>query len=125
MAVAAKLLYEAGGLIIASDIPLPKLDRSAGVKVGGPDIEITLAPFLKNGADPASRALPGDVRSITLRIPDAGVFRMLKGTRIAVSPYAGADEELVENVVLGPCLDMLLFQRGAAKEAAVCGEAGM
>ncbi len=105
-----KLQYFAFGLSIESDIPLPELTPSLESNRLC-DVQIRMDRFLKNGFDAQPYDFLADGSTITVKLPDAGVFRIQDGNRIIVSPYSGADEDLIRLYVLGTCFGIILLQR--------------
>lgn len=105
-----KLQYKAFGLSVLSDMVLPEL--SACEESGtASDVTIKVDSFLKNGFDAKPYDFIADDHSVTVKMPDAGVFRVQDGDKIIVSPYAGADEDLIRLYVLGTCFGIVLLQR--------------
>ncbi|MGR7944872.1 MULTISPECIES: hypothetical protein [unclassified Paenibacillus] len=103
--------YRVNGFIIASELPLPVSLRAA-MGSDEPDIFIAIDPFLKNGVDTGSFSMEPEPQQTTICLPEAGVLRIVRGSRIVVSPYAGADEERLQNYILYYGMDEILRQRG-------------
>src|SRR5690606_14462984 len=98
--------YKAFGYQLSSDIPLPELIRIDG-DGSEVDIDISIDPFLKNGFEAAPFQFIFGHESVTVRISDVGVFRMVRGEKMIISPFAGADEDLIRMYILGTCFGVL------------------
>ncbi|MHA7964366.1 HPr kinase/phosphorylase [Paenibacillus sp. CAU 1782] len=104
-------LYRAFGLTIHSELRLPEL-MPADEPESAMDVHIKLDPFLKSGFDGEAYDFVADTGNITVKMPDAGVFRVQDGHTIIISPYAFADEGLIRLYTLGTCCGILMLQRG-------------
>ncbi|RJE91141.1 aldolase [Paenibacillus sp. 1011MAR3C5] len=106
-----KLQYRAFGLSVHSDMVLPELSElDSGSSFA--DVVVKVDSFLKNGFDAKPYHFVAEDHTVTVKMPDAGVFRVQDGDKIIVSPYAGADEDLIRLYVLGTCFGIVLLQRG-------------
>lgn len=112
MKTAIQAAYEAFGLTIRSDIPLPELPVRSEGEEGSFDISITIDQRLKEGFSASFFNFVVEGRTVTVKIPDVGVFRIRNGEHIAVSPFPNTDEDLIRLYVLGSCFGALLLQRG-------------
>ncbi|WP_240644108.1 aldolase [Paenibacillus paeoniae] len=106
-----KLQYKAFGFSVHSDMLLPELS-AAESDTAKADITVKVNSFLKNGFDAEPYDFIAEDGMVSVKMPDAGVFRVQDGDKIIVSPYAGADEDLIRLYVLGTCFGILLLQRG-------------
>ncbi|CAM4113895.1 aldolase [Paenibacillus alkaliterrae] len=111
MKTETKVVYKAFGLTIISDIPFPELPR-VNEDVEHVDIVVKMDTFLKSGFHAKPFEFVADDFRLTVQIPDVGVFRIQKGKEIVISPFAGADEDLIRLYLLGSCFGALLLQRG-------------
>ncbi|RYL92704.1 aldolase [Sporolactobacillus sp. THM7-4] len=103
--------YQAFGLTIRSEIPLPEL-RSAEKK-GVPDVTIRYGDLSREWADhsiPGSH-FAGSSHFMIFRIKNAGIFRVEDGKTVIVSPFADADHGAIRLYLLGSCLGAILLQR--------------
>ncbi|MEB3100764.1 HPr kinase/phosphorylase [Ferviditalea candida] len=105
-----KLMYEAFGFRISSDIPLPELSPSVNQEDNPVDIEVVIdntpKPF---DQPPYEFVVEKDV--IMVEMPDTAIFSILEGKRIVCTPRSGADEALIRLYILGTCMGSLLLQR--------------
>lgn len=106
-----KLQYKAFGLSVHSDMVLPELSVNESDSLMA-DVLVKVDAFLKNGFDARPYDFIAEDNMVTVKMPDAGVFRVQDGDKIIVSPYAGADEDLIRLYVLGTCFGIVLLQRG-------------
>ena len=102
--------YRAFGMSILSEISLPELVQ-ANIDPAHADFEIIVDPFLKQGfhMDTSRIAVEGD--TVTMMLPDAGVFRMIGGTKLIVSPFSWTDEDIIRLYILGTCMGIVMLQR--------------
>jgi len=108
--VGIKEIYSAFGLTINSDIPFPELLKASDEQVTI-DVEIVVDPFLKQGFNANTQSIFVEDGVVTLQTQDAGVFRMINGSKIIVSPYSWTDEDIIRLYILGTCMGILLLQR--------------
>ncbi|WP_147381799.1 hypothetical protein [Paenibacillus nanensis] len=103
------------GLSIYSEVPLPA--RLQAVPFNNyADIVIVMDPFLKNGMDPGKFYSSWSPSIATLCVPDTGVLRMMGGVRMIVSPFAGADEDRLQQLILKDGMNAIVEQRGFSVE---------
>ncbi|MCR2802529.1 hypothetical protein [Paenibacillus soyae] len=103
--------YSVKGLSLTSEVPMPSALRSERC-AGKPDVTIRIDPFLKNGLDAGRFVSDWSPSIATVCIPEVGVLRILNGERVVVSPFAGADEERLQQCILYYGMNALFEQRG-------------
>lgn len=103
------------GLSIYSEVPLPARLRTVPFN-NYADIVIVMDPFLKNGMDPGKYLSSWSSSIATLCVPDTGVLRMMGGARMIVSPFAGADEDRLQQLILNDGMNAIVKQRGFSVE---------
>ncbi|WP_219837799.1 aldolase [Paenibacillus sp. R14(2021)] len=108
-------VYQAFGLRISSEIPLPELPLSAG----GEDragADVVIATRVTDRLGDELEAVGSNFARIGNRflflIPETAFYCIEDGQRITVSPLAGADPEKVRVYLLGTCMGALLMLRG-------------
>jgi hypothetical protein len=127
-------VYRAFGLTFHSELRLPELMPADGAGET-PDVWIKLDPFLKSGFDGEAYDFVAESGHVTVKMPDAGVFRVQDGHTIIISPYTFADEGLIKLYTLGTCCGILMLQRGiyplhgsavaiGGKAVAIVGQSG-
>ena len=105
-------MYEAFGLRIVSDFPLPELP----IRCGGAYADLRIrrreleGEWREKAPDPG-RLVLSDGDAVWFRVPDTAVFRVSYGDEIVVSPLPGMDEDKARLYVLGTCMAILLLQR--------------
>lgn len=103
--------YSAFGLIIASELELPRLIPAQGPDA---DVHIRIDRIDKNGLEAPRLIKPfcqmAD-NSLWLQIPGIARFLVVNGTRISVEPEADADPQSVRLYLLGSCIGALMHQR--------------
>ncbi|WP_219837794.1 aldolase [Paenibacillus sp. R14(2021)] len=109
---ASRTVYKAFGLTIASEIVMPELLRESE-QTGEADVYIELEDLShawneRSGSDDHYAFGDGE---FMLNIEGAGIYRVRGGSRISVSPAAGAEATTVRLYLLGTCMGALLFQR--------------
>ena len=105
---AARDVYSAFALTIASEISLPELPPAGAA----PDVEVHIGEIPdipRSGAAFSIRVQSSDVRGW---IPGVGAFSVSGGNRIVVAPLDGADERALRLTIVGPLLGVILSQRG-------------
>lgn len=99
------------GLVLDSELPLPELGPAPAAAA---DVTIRVGPVATPG--PAAVRLPlgmwVDGEATGVDVPEVGRFLAVRGSSIAVQPYAGADPAAVRLFLLGTALGALLVQRG-------------
>lgn len=105
--------YQAFGLTIGSEIPLPEL-MPTNIRDSLPDVEIKFADLSEawNEGVSAKTYFSVDGDDIRFAVPGTVLYRIRGGGEIAVHPLEGADERVVRLYLLGSCMGALLLQRG-------------
>ncbi|MDF2911583.1 MAG: hypothetical protein K0Q56_2464 [Sporolactobacillus laevolacticus] len=108
----SKLMYQAFGLTISSDILFPEL-CSVTLPEQTPDVSIKFGDLQTVWAD---QATPNDhfvanADYVLFKIASTALFRIQDGEKIVISPFKGADEGAIRLFVLGSCLGVILLQR--------------
>lgn len=107
--------YTIYGLSVASEIALPELTRLSGAAVSGDDeVMISLASIPPELWADSSEKNGFVVRAdgIYFDIPGVARFAIRDGSKIAIEPYPGANEEKIRMYILGSAMGALLHQRG-------------
>jgi hypothetical protein len=104
-------VYEAFGLTISSDFPLPELIQKSDGKEDI-DVLIKVNNNLKNSYNGKLFDFVIENQIVTVQIPEVGVFQVKDGRKIIVSPYEKANEDIIRLYILGSCFGALLLQRG-------------
>ncbi|WPP40624.1 aldolase [Paenibacillus hunanensis] len=106
-------VYEAFGLAIQSEIPLPELPpvSHAGKNV---DVTVRLASLSRWDAIVSSRDtnFSNQTEGFVFRMPDTATFCVQNGSTITIDPLPGVSTEKLRLFVLGTCMGVLLMQRG-------------
>lgn len=105
--------FSVNGLSIYSEVPLPAKLRAVPID-NRADVVIVTDPFLKNGMDPGKFYSQWGPSIATVCVPGSGVLRMIRGEKMIVSPFAGADEERLQQIILYDGISAILTQRGHA-----------
>jgi hypothetical protein len=126
-------IYEAFGLSIISEILLPEL-LQVSTQLGDTEvcIKIIEKPRQFEGK-PFEFIVLG--HTVTFMIPEIAVFQIKDGKEIIVSPFEGANEDIIRLYTLGSSFGALLLQRGIyplhgsaiainGKAYAIVGESG-
>lgn len=103
--------YNAFGLNIKSEIPLPELSQSYTDEP--PEVEILIANLdleFGNKAYQQGRIIV-DGQKVMFQISGAATFKIEDGQRIIVSPIKNADYNKIRLYILGTCMGILLMQR--------------
>lgn len=108
--VGTKESYKAFGLHILSDISFPELMKASEDQYSA-EIEIVIDRFLRHGFNANTQSISVADGMVTLQTHDAGVFRIINGNKIIVSPYSWTDEDIIRLYILGTCMGILLLQR--------------
>lgn len=106
----SKRWFSVNGLSTYSEVPLPAKLRAVPIDEHA-DIVIVMDSFLKNGVDPGKFYSEWSSSIATVCIPDLGVLRMMNGRKMIVSPFAGADEERLQQIILYDGITAILAQR--------------
>ncbi|WP_318505235.1 aldolase [Bacillus sp. T3] len=110
--VQKKINYEAFGLNVFSEYPLPELPQYIGKKeTADVVIEIGDLSLLWNDLDakPERYLMVGN--SLIFQIPSVATFYIQEGKKITVSPLMGSDEDEIRLYILGTCMGAILMQR--------------
>ena len=105
--------YAAYGLLLASEITIPEMQR---VAADGRDADLTIVRGDRSGPIGGRRG-DGAVRRVaedTVELTTAGVgrFVLMAGRRVVVHAVPGASDDLVRQYLLGSVLGAALMQRG-------------
>jgi len=109
--------YEAFGLRIASDLPLPELRERRGGGTGEADVAVRLGEPPQRWAGAVERLRTdaagwvAEPNALLLRVPGAATFCVANGDSVTVSPARGAEADKVRLYLLGTCMAALLMQR--------------
>ncbi len=104
-------VFEAFGLRVKSDIFLPELINKTE-DISSFDINIKVDQSLKTFYIGNPYDFIAEANMVSFLIPDVGVFRIIDGKEILVSPFENANEDIVRLYLLGSCFGTLLLQRG-------------
>lgn len=107
-----KEVYQAFGLSVKSEIPLPELPKMIN-KLDHIDIVIETADLSKlwSELDPPQQKTVVKRDLFMFQVPKVAIFSIEKGERIIVSPMKGSDEDEIRLFILGTCMGALLIQR--------------
>jgi hypothetical protein len=103
--------YNAFGLNIKSEIPLPELSQ---LYTGEPpEVEILIANLDLEFGDKAYQQgrIIVDGQKVMFQVSAAATFKIECGQRIIVSPTLNADHNKIRLYILGTCMGILLMQR--------------
>ncbi|MBM7563597.1 aldolase [Paenibacillus sacheonensis] len=115
ISAARQTVYQAFGLRISSEIPLPELPLSAGGEDRASADVVIAAGFpdrLRDELEAAGSNFARIGNRFLFLIPETAFYCIEDGQRITVSPLAGADPEKVRVYLLGTCMGALLMLRG-------------
>src|SRR5690606_9400088 len=101
-------VYEAFGLRIESEWPLPELAIASNLAADA-DVHIRVAEAERRLRDNSMEYVDG---KLYVQIQDAALYCIEEGNMITVSPTAQASEDKVRLYLLGSCMGALLLQRG-------------
>ncbi|WP_246943851.1 HPr kinase/phosphorylase [Bacillus pinisoli] len=127
-------VYEAFGLTIYSDILLSALIEKM-IFQASPDIRILVNDDLRCCCNGNPFEFVVTDQTVTFLVPDIAIFQINDGKEITVSPFEGANEDIIQLYTLGSCFGALLLQRGIyplhgsaiaidGKAYAIVGESG-
>ncbi|WP_144549935.1 HPr kinase/phosphorylase [Peribacillus simplex] len=107
-----KTVYEAFGLTVSSEIPLPELLH---INIEGDITDIViekadLYPLWNEHSDP-NEAFVINKDWIMFHVSGTAIFLIQSGSRIVVSPFNGAYEDEIRLYILGTCMGAILMQR--------------
>jgi hypothetical protein len=103
--------YQAFGLVIASELPLPQLlpsDAAATVTIRLGNVPQRLETLLSEGAFYQSNA-----SQILIRVENIASYFIQNGEKITIEVAQNADEQTVQTILFGTVLAAILHQRGA------------
>lgn len=107
-----KLLYEAFGLVLSSDIYFPELVMISE-KIESIDVEIKIQDISCLDFELPQGSIKFVVKKnlVMFHIPDIATFSVQDGKVITVSLMKGADENQIRLLILGTCMGAILMQR--------------
>lgn len=108
-----KLVYNAFGLCILSEIPLPELPRITN-QAAEVDIKIEIADLSNKWNEMAIYNKKNMIVKENLymfQLRHTAMFCIQDGSKIIVSPCSGADFDKIRLFILGTCMGALLMQR--------------
>lgn len=109
-----KEVYQAFGMNIVSEIPLPELSQAGEQEQEQvPDIvvrRVDLSEWWREVSIPQRRFVVNE-NQVTFHIENTAIFCIQEGERILVSPIEGSDEDKLRLYILGTCMAALLMQR--------------
>lgn len=110
--IAQGLAYQAFGLQIFSEFPLPELPLADGPGLNGSVAVIRGELAERWEAIPKITPSVGVLgREVMFEVKGRAVFSVQDGIRITVDPLAGADMDSVRLYILGSCMGVLLMQK--------------
>lgn len=134
--VEEKMVYNAFGLSIISDIPLPEL-FPLGDQADSLDIEIKLGDLSEKWSELSGKPNRFVIAEnlVMFQVSNIATFLIQDGKEITVSPEMDTDRDLIRLFILGSCMGAALMQRrilplhGSAvaidgKAYAIVGESG-
>jgi len=106
------LLYQAFGLYIASEIPLPELMR-APAAAGEADVGIRLGDLTEDwsAAEVQDDFYAFEDDLFLFYVPEVAIFGIRGGQQIVVSPLPGSEDKSIRLYLLGTCMGAILLQR--------------
>ncbi|UJF34305.1 aldolase [Paenibacillus hexagrammi] len=114
MAENRKYAYQAFGMHLTSDIPLPELlpwdDRK---QTADPDLVIEFSDLnsVWNNLSIGGANFIVNDKQFIFKIPEAAIYRIDEGKKILVSPCTEADHDKIRLFLLGTCMGATLMQR--------------
>ena len=107
-----KYSYQAFGVTVASQIPLPELKPYYGPR--SPDVNVNIGKvFMGRGETGESKGYyQGEKELLLFRIKDVGSYRIKNGREIVIEPAENAEIREVRLYLLGFAFGALLWQRG-------------
>ena len=112
-------LYEAFGIVLASDVPLPELSPAPSASLPAEaSIRIGPLPELADQQEPVGARRIGPLvwasaDRFWLRVPGIARFRIAGGREIIIDRDLGGDPAAFRPFLLGTALGVMLMQRGA------------
>ncbi|WHY85175.1 aldolase [Neobacillus novalis] len=107
-----KVVNNAFGLYLTSEIPLPELTKRDEQK-DFIDVEITIGDLTSDWALTGASIKEIFVKEnlVMFQIQDTAIFSITEGKSIVVSPLAGFGEDEARLYILGTCMGAILLQR--------------
>lgn len=107
------VLYQAFGLKIVSEIPLPELSQLNEKKeMADIQIEITdLSERWNEYNEEQQKTIVVEDEVVMFHVPQTAIFSIQAGEKITFSPMPEADENKIRLYILGTCMGALLMQR--------------
>lgn len=107
-----KVVYEAFGFSINSEIPLPELSQK-GNKVDSIDIQIRFEDLttLWNELLRRDNTFVIQENLVMFQVSNTAIFSIQNGNAISVSPLKEYDEDVIRLYLLGTCMGAILLQR--------------
>ncbi|MFV2047223.1 aldolase [Metabacillus litoralis] len=103
-------MYKAFGLTIKSEIILQELIQRRYSEAA--DIEIKINTSLKNCFKSRPFEFLVENQTVTFMVPEIAIFQVKDGKEITVSPFEGANQDIIRLYLLGSSFGALLLQRG-------------
>jgi hypothetical protein len=112
ISTAKKMVYQAFGLKVASEIALPELLQiSESKETADIEIEVSDLSDLWNQLEAKYGNYTVRGHRIIFQVPDVATFCIQEGKKIIISPAAVSDMDEIRLYVLGSCMGALLLQR--------------